>query len=139
MTKYCRYHRNHGHTTEDCKALQDKIEELVRAGHFRRFVRREDHSSRSHHPPRFDHRHPPRDSRNDKHPNQPMNQDPQPARTDVTPPTLPHVALSTPSLVVSLVEVLPLLPERDTSAISNQSTILPIPITNAACLHNLHG
>jgi len=21
MTKYCRYHRNHGHTTEDCKAL----------------------------------------------------------------------------------------------------------------------
>jgi len=27
MTKYCRYHRNHGHTTEDYKALQDKIEE----------------------------------------------------------------------------------------------------------------
>jgi len=21
MTKYCRYHRNHGHTTKDCKAL----------------------------------------------------------------------------------------------------------------------
>jgi len=21
MTKYCRYHRNHGHTTEECKAL----------------------------------------------------------------------------------------------------------------------
>ena len=50
MTKYCRYHRNHGHTTEYCKALQDKIEELVRAGHFRRFIRRDDHLSRSRHP-----------------------------------------------------------------------------------------
>ena len=85
MTKYCRYHCNHGHTTEDCKALQHKIEELVRAGHFRRFVRREDHSSRPHHPPRSDHRRPPLDSRHDKQPNQPTNQDPQPARTDVTP------------------------------------------------------
>ena len=50
MTKYCRYHRNHGYTIEDCKALQDKIEELVRNGHFRRFIRRDDHSSRSRHP-----------------------------------------------------------------------------------------
>ena len=32
MTKYCRYHRNHSHTIEDCKALQDKIEELVDQG-----------------------------------------------------------------------------------------------------------
>jgi len=47
MTKYCCYHRNHGHTTEECKALHDKIEELVRAGHFRRFIRRDDHSSSS--------------------------------------------------------------------------------------------
>jgi len=52
MTKYCRYHRNHGHTIEECKALQDKIEELVRAGHFRCFIRRDDHSSsRTCHPP----------------------------------------------------------------------------------------
>jgi len=50
MTKYCRYHRNHGHTTEDCKTLQDKIEELVHVGHFRRFIRRDDHPSRSCHP-----------------------------------------------------------------------------------------
>jgi len=35
MTKYCRYHQNHDHTTGECKALQDKIEELVCAGHFR--------------------------------------------------------------------------------------------------------
>jgi len=50
MTKYCRYHRNHDHTTKDYKALQYKIEELVRAGHFHRFIRRDDHSSRSRHP-----------------------------------------------------------------------------------------
>jgi len=71
MTKYCRYHRNHRHTTEDCKALQDKIEELVRAGHFCRFIRRDEHPSRSRHPPRSDHRRPPHDSRHDRRPAQP--------------------------------------------------------------------
>jgi len=87
MTKYCRYHRNHGHTTEECKALQDKIEELVRAGHFHRFIRRDDHSSssRSRNPPRSDHRRPLHDSRHDKRPAQPTNQESEPARTDITP------------------------------------------------------
>ena len=85
MTKYCRYHRNHSHTTEDCKALQEKIEKRVRAGHFRCFIRRDDQPSRSHHPPLSDHRHPPHDSRHDRRPAQPANQDPQPARTDITP------------------------------------------------------
>jgi len=89
MTKYYRYHRNHGHTTEDCKALQDKIAELVRAGHFRRFIRRDDHPSRSRHPPRSDHRCPPHDSRHDRRPAQPANQEPEPARTDITPADLP--------------------------------------------------
>ena len=87
MTKYCRYHRNHGHTTEECKALQDKIEELVRAGHFCRFIRRDDHSSssRSRQPPRSDHRRPPHESRHDRHPVQPTSQEPESARTDITP------------------------------------------------------
>ncbi|XP_027941019.1 uncharacterized protein LOC114194807 [Vigna unguiculata] len=89
MTKYCRYHRNHGHTTKDCKALQDKIEELVRAGHVRRFVHREDHSSRSHPPPHPDHRRPLRDSHHDKRPNQHANHNPQSARTDITPTDSP--------------------------------------------------
>jgi len=31
------------HTIDECKALQDKIEELIRAGHFRRFVKKMDH------------------------------------------------------------------------------------------------
>jgi len=86
MTKYCRYHRNHGHTTEECKALQDKIEELVRAGHFRRFIRRDDHSSsfRSCHPTRPDHRRQPNYAHHNSHPTQPNNQHPEPARTDIT-------------------------------------------------------
>jgi len=35
MTKYCKYHRNNGHTTDECKALQDKIEELIFADQLR--------------------------------------------------------------------------------------------------------
>ena len=50
------------------------------------------------------------------------------------PPTLPYAALSTPSPVVLLVEDLPLLPERNTLAISNPSTTLPIPVTDVAYL-----
>ena len=40
-TKHCRYHRNYGHTTEDCFTLKDKIEELIHVGHLRRFVKQE--------------------------------------------------------------------------------------------------
>jgi len=124
MTKYCRYHRNYGHTTEDYKALQDKIEELVYAGHFCRFIRRDDHSSRSHHPlaPTTDAQPNPLT----RHPNQPAPTSP--------PPTLPYVAPSTPSLVASLVEDPPLLPERNTSTISNPSIISLIPTINVVCL-----
>jgi len=38
-SKRCRYHKNTGHFTEECQALKDKIEELIQAGHLRRFVR----------------------------------------------------------------------------------------------------
>jgi len=85
MTKYCRYHRNNGHTTEECKALQDKIEELVHAGHFRRLIYRDDHPPRSDYPPHSDNQCPPRDSCHDKRPNQPTNRDLQPARADIAP------------------------------------------------------
>jgi len=136
MTKYCRYHRNHGHTTEECKALQDKIEELVRADHFCRFIRRDDHSSpsRSRHPLDLTtnalHMIP---VTTDAPPNPPTKNPNWPAPTS-PPPTLPYVVPSTPSLVALLVEDPPLLPEKDTSAISNPSTISPIPTTDAVCL-----
>ena len=58
---------------------------MVRASHFRRFVRRDNHPPRSNHPPRYDHRRLLYDSRHDKRPSQPANHDPQSARTDVTP------------------------------------------------------
>jgi len=37
--KRCRYHKNTGHSTEECQALKDKIEELIQAGHLRHFMR----------------------------------------------------------------------------------------------------
>ncbi|XP_017428541.1 uncharacterized protein LOC108336577 [Vigna angularis] len=48
-TKHCTYHLNIGHTTEDCTVLRDKVKELIRAGHLRKFVK-EDQRTRS--PPR---------------------------------------------------------------------------------------
>ncbi|XP_022851090.1 uncharacterized protein LOC111372895 [Olea europaea var. sylvestris] len=32
MSKYCEFHRDHGHTTENCKALQREIEALIKRG-----------------------------------------------------------------------------------------------------------
>ena len=46
ITKNYKYHRNNAHTTNECKALQDKIEELIRADHLRQFVKRKgEHNS----------------------------------------------------------------------------------------------
>ncbi|XP_020202426.1 uncharacterized protein LOC109788172 [Cajanus cajan] len=39
-SKHCRYHRNHGHTTEEFWSLKDKIEELIQAGHLGQYVQR---------------------------------------------------------------------------------------------------
>ncbi|CAA0833859.1 Unknown protein, partial [Striga hermonthica] len=36
--KYCRFHRDYGHNTEDCRNLKDEIERLIRAGHLKEFV-----------------------------------------------------------------------------------------------------
>ena len=37
-TKYCEFHRDHGHQTDDCIQLRKEIEYQIRRGHFRRFV-----------------------------------------------------------------------------------------------------
>ena len=35
---YCTYHRDKGHTTEQCQVLKDHLEQLVKAGHLKEFV-----------------------------------------------------------------------------------------------------
>ncbi|XP_020207204.1 uncharacterized protein LOC109792222 [Cajanus cajan] len=39
-TKSCKYHRNRGHSTEECATLKDKIEDLIKQGQLQRFVDR---------------------------------------------------------------------------------------------------
>ncbi|XP_047149800.1 uncharacterized protein LOC124821899 [Vigna umbellata] len=48
-TKHCTYHLNIGHNTEDYTVLKDKVEELIRAGHLKKFVKEE---RRTRSPPR---------------------------------------------------------------------------------------
>ncbi|GAV58163.1 hypothetical protein CFOL_v3_01697, partial [Cephalotus follicularis] len=36
--KYCRYHRDHGHDTKECKHLKNQIEDLICKGHLRKYV-----------------------------------------------------------------------------------------------------
>ncbi|KAL0403713.1 UNVERIFIED_CONTAM: hypothetical protein Sradi_2012100 [Sesamum radiatum] len=47
-TKYCRFHREKGHDTEDCYQLKDEIERLVRQGYFREYILEQGDRARDH-------------------------------------------------------------------------------------------
>lgn len=38
--KYCRFHKDHGHYTEDCRDLKKQIEELIQRGKLQRYIKR---------------------------------------------------------------------------------------------------
>ncbi|XP_075648686.1 uncharacterized protein LOC142619444 [Castanea sativa] len=38
--KYCRFHKDHGHYTEDCRDLKEQIEELIQKGKLQKFVKK---------------------------------------------------------------------------------------------------
>ena len=40
--KYCRFHKDHGHYTEDCRDLKEQIEELIWNGKLQQYVKRRD-------------------------------------------------------------------------------------------------
>ena len=39
--KYCRFHRDHGHDTDECFDLKQQIENLIRQGKLRNFLGRD--------------------------------------------------------------------------------------------------
>ncbi|XP_065617429.1 uncharacterized protein LOC111985988 [Quercus suber] len=43
-SKYFRFHKDHGHYTEDCRDLKEQIEELIRRGKLQKFVKKGEHS-----------------------------------------------------------------------------------------------
>ena len=40
--KYCRFHKDHGHYTEDCRDLKEQIEEPIRRGKLQQYVKKGD-------------------------------------------------------------------------------------------------
>ena len=38
--KYCRFHKDHGHYTEDCRDLKEQIEELIWKGKLQQYVKK---------------------------------------------------------------------------------------------------
>ena len=51
-TKYCEFHRDHEHRTDDCIQLRKEIEYLIRCGYLRHFVASEGQDQAQPPPPR---------------------------------------------------------------------------------------
>ncbi|XP_064963257.1 uncharacterized protein LOC135611546 [Musa acuminata AAA Group] len=46
QSKYCKFHRDHGHDTEDCRDLQNQIEALIQGGHLRCYLKSQEATPR---------------------------------------------------------------------------------------------
>ncbi|GAA0165988.1 hypothetical protein LIER_21252 [Lithospermum erythrorhizon] len=44
MRKFCQYHKDHGHDTDDCRHLKIEIEKLIQRGKLKDYVHKETHS-----------------------------------------------------------------------------------------------
>ena len=42
--KYCRFHKDHGYYTEDCRDLKEQIEELIQKGKLQKYVKKGEYS-----------------------------------------------------------------------------------------------
>ncbi|GAV79873.1 hypothetical protein CFOL_v3_23336 [Cephalotus follicularis] len=49
LDKFCRYHCDYGHDTEECRQLKNQIEDLIRKGRLRRYVDRNAPKERGEH------------------------------------------------------------------------------------------
>ena len=38
--KYCRFHKDHGHNTKDCRDLKEQVEELIRKGILQKYMKK---------------------------------------------------------------------------------------------------
>ncbi|GAA0171140.1 hypothetical protein LIER_25245 [Lithospermum erythrorhizon] len=45
LKKYCEYHKDHGHDTDDCRLLKAEIEKLIKRGQLREFVKNDQRGS----------------------------------------------------------------------------------------------
>ena len=43
--KYCHFHKDHGHYTEDCRDLKEQIEELIQKGKLQKYVKNGEYSN----------------------------------------------------------------------------------------------
>jgi len=39
-SKYCRFHQDHKHRTDECRHLKDQVETLIRQGKLQKYVRK---------------------------------------------------------------------------------------------------
>ena len=61
--KYCRFHKDHGHNTEDCRDLKEQVKELIRKGKLQKYMKKNEYNkSRNDHRSQYE-----SSSKNDDH------------------------------------------------------------------------